>query len=272
MSDYKNFKQCAVIIATHNGAKYLKQQLTSIKQQISVQPIIYYSDDASCDNSIEILEKFKCINLNAEKKTYGSSAANFINAIRKYTPNDYEDYIFLSDQDDVWLPNKMQEAIAALQETQCDAYSGSFYSWDLSKRKIWYTNKYFEQNEVDYLFRSPGPGFTFCLTRVAYMKIQHDLEKHVDKYHNVRWHDWLIYAVARKLGVKWFIDDKPFTLYRLHGDNDTGQITSFRTVANRLKFLLNGDYRKQVKILVDCLHDTRIRLAVNRFNILDRFL
>jgi rhamnosyltransferase len=270
MSNFEKNISCAVIIATYNGERYLKEQLVSIRQQIDVQANIYYSDDESKDDSRTILENLGCINLNSEERAYGSSAANFLNALSKYKINDHEDYIFLSDQDDIWLPNKMIEAVAALEKNNSDAYSGSFFSWNIRNRQLRYTNKNFQQNDIDYFFRSPGPGFTFCITRRAFQIIQTHLKINSEKYQNIRWHDWLLYAIARENGIKWFIDRTPYALYRLHENNDTGQITSILNLSKRLQFLLYGDFREQVNILLEGQSPNRLSLAMKRFSISDR--
>ena len=270
MIETEKNKNCAVILATHNGGEYLEQQLNSIQNQIGVKIQVYYSDDASEDNSQELVERFGCINLNSKRSAYGSSAANFINAICKYETKQDEEYIFLSDQDDIWLPNKMTTAINSLENSQSDIYSGSFYAWSDIAKKVKYVNKSFKQNDIDFFFRSPGPGFTFCFSRTAFEEIQLHLRNNSKAYINVRWHDWLIYAIARKLGKKWYIDCKPFSLYRLHLKNDTGQITSLNHLNERMKFLLNGNYRYQVNILLDPINDDKLARTLKRFNWLDR--
>lgn len=270
MIEAEKKKNCAVILAVRNGSEYLETQLTSIKNQIGVKTKVYYSDDASRDNSQELAEKFGCINLNSVENAYGSSAANFINAICKYETKQDEDYIFLSDQDDIWLPDKMIAAINTLEISQSDIYSGSFYAWNNADRTVKYVNKNFKQNDIDFYFRSPGPGFTFCFTRSAFGEIQLHLRNNSKEYINVRWHDWLIYALARRLGKKWYIDCKPFSLYRLHSKNDTGQITSLNHLKKRVQFLLSGKYRDQINILFDPSSENKLARKLKRFNWLDR--
>jgi rhamnosyltransferase len=270
MIEIKHKRNCAVILASHNGEAYLSQQLSSIKEQTGVNTNIYYSDDESSDGSKEILNTFRCINLNHSADRFGSAAANFLNAIRKYEPPDNEQYIFFSDQDDIWLPNKMQAAICALEKNGCDAYSGSFYAWNVNKKTVKYVNKKFSQNKIDHLFRSPGPGFTFCLTRNAFAEIKEVINQNQNKFQNIRWHDWLIYSIARNRGLNWFIDCEPYALYRLHDQNDTGQMTSINEMMVRLKFVLSGKFGEQVRLLVDDKQSNRIWTALQRMTIRDR--
>ena len=65
----------------------------------------------------------------------------------------------------------------------------------------------------------------------------------------VRWHDWLLYLVALELGKKWFIDNQAHALYRLHNNNDTGQITSLKQFWDRLIYVISGNFFCEVSLL-----------------------
>ena len=96
----------SVCLATYNGEKYLKQQLESILSQINPDDEIVISDDASTDKTISIIESFndKRITLLIRTTNHGLKN-NFENAIKHAKG----DYIFLSDQDDVWLDSKVSK-------------------------------------------------------------------------------------------------------------------------------------------------------------------
>lgn len=92
----------SVCLATFNGEKYIKEQLESIICQIGVDEIIV-SDDGSTDNTIKIINS---ISDNRIKLIHGPCKGyirNFDNAIKHASG----DVIFLSDQDDIWMPNKV---------------------------------------------------------------------------------------------------------------------------------------------------------------------
>lgn len=260
--------KCIVLLATFNGEKFLHEQISSIQTQIGVKSKIYFSDDCSSDNSSEICSKHGCINLNPNKMKFGSAAMNFFHLIDNIKLFDSVEYIFLSDQDDIWKPNKMISAIDALRETSAEAYSGSYVTCDINGNSKRYVNKSFKQTDVDYFFRSPGPGFTFCFSRYAFEQIKETLE-HTEDKKDIRWHDWFIYAQARIINLKWFIDNRAFALYRIHDHNDTGQISSVNQLITRFKFLMSGSYRQQVLLMtIGSLHP--LRHQVIRFNFLDK--
>ena len=95
-------------MCTYNGAKYVEEQLESIVHQSYAPFQIIISDDASTDNTLEILEKWSVkypdlIEIYPHEKNLGYNK-NFEFALSKATG----DYIALSDQDDVWYPEKLE--------------------------------------------------------------------------------------------------------------------------------------------------------------------
>lgn len=94
----------SVCIATYNGEKYINEQINSIILQLTNEDEIIISDDHSTDNTINLLEDYNDprikIFYNEHEKGYTS---NFQNSLQKANGK----YIFLSDQDDKWIDNKL---------------------------------------------------------------------------------------------------------------------------------------------------------------------
>jgi glycosyltransferase involved in cell wall biosynthesis len=105
----------SVSMITFQGAAYLKAQMDSILgQSIPVHEIIV-CDDGSTDGTKEILatyaESHPHIQLHFNEKNLGT-VANMQQCLRKTTG----DLIFLADQDDVWLPTKVEKTLAFFQD------------------------------------------------------------------------------------------------------------------------------------------------------------
>ena len=101
----------SVAICTYNGEKFIEQQLQSILNQTLRVDEIVISDDNSDDKTIEILEQYKflypdIISINRNDLNVGT-IRNFEIVISHTTG----DFIFLSDQDDIWLPKKVETTI-----------------------------------------------------------------------------------------------------------------------------------------------------------------
>ncbi|HEC1758836.1 TPA: glycosyltransferase family 2 protein [Campylobacter lari] len=108
----------AIILATYNGEIYLKQQIDSILDQTYKNIKIYIGDDNSKDGTMNIIKAYK--NLHPDKITYYQNKTNigFIKNFEKLLQITKENYIAFSDQDDIWLPNKLEEQIKAIKEVE----------------------------------------------------------------------------------------------------------------------------------------------------------
>ncbi|GAB6011246.1 glycosyltransferase [Viscerimonas tarda] len=99
-------------MATYNGTKYIKEQVESILCQLSDDDELIISDDASTDNTIAILSelkdsRIKIYNFQRNKKGLSNhilTTSNFENALKQAKG----EFIFLSDQDDIWDANKLK--------------------------------------------------------------------------------------------------------------------------------------------------------------------
>ena len=96
----------SVAMATYNGAKYLREQIESVLNQLNMGDELIISDDGSTDETVNIINSYT-----SDKRVYfyknpskvKGVITNFENAISMTT----QEIVFLCDQDDVWLPNKI---------------------------------------------------------------------------------------------------------------------------------------------------------------------
>lgn len=108
----------SVCIATHNGGSFLKEQLTSILCQIGENDEVIISDDGSTDDTLKIINGFNdkriiVVNQKSHKglPAHEYATLNFENALKA----SHGDFIFLSDQDDVWVNNKIEVMMGYLK-------------------------------------------------------------------------------------------------------------------------------------------------------------
>ncbi|MEH6307013.1 glycosyltransferase family 2 protein [Olivibacter sp. CPCC 100613] len=105
----------SVALCTYNGEKFIRKQINSILSQTYKNIEVVIVDDASSDSTLNIIEEFT--KRDARIKCFRNPAnigfnANFEKAIRLCSG----DYIAISDQDDIWLPNKIQVLLEAIGE------------------------------------------------------------------------------------------------------------------------------------------------------------
>jgi len=106
-------ERVSVAMCTYNGARFLADQLASIASQHRLPDEIVVCDDGSTDGTIDVLDEFKRrapfpLRLIVNERNLGSTK-NFEQALRLCEG----DIVFLSDQDDVWLPEKTQRVLEA---------------------------------------------------------------------------------------------------------------------------------------------------------------
>lgn len=112
----------SVVIATYNGSKFLPEQLDSIYNQTYKNIEVIVCDDKSTDATVEILKRYQ--------ETYG--LRYYINEHTQGVIKNFEkgisyatgSYIALSDQDDVWLPNKLALSLDQLREVEGEYTTG----------------------------------------------------------------------------------------------------------------------------------------------------
>lgn len=201
----------SVCIATYNGEKYIKEQLESILNNICYDDEIIVSDDGSNDNTLNILNEYseKYSNIKIIEGPKKGVIQNFQNAIY----NAKGDFIFLSDQDDIWESNKVACVMkylnkkyslvvhdASLIDGEGEKIGDSFYKIRKSKAGL---IKNFIKN-----------GYIGCC-----MAFTSDMKKYILPIpDNIEMHDWWIGLVSEIYGRTIFIEDK-LIRYRRHEKN-----------------------------------------------------
>ncbi|MGL6604456.1 glycosyltransferase [Aeromonas hydrophila] len=247
-------KKVGVLLAAFNGEPWLAEQVLSILEQKCVDVHLYISLDKSDDSSMSICNKFcleyKNVTLLPYGATFGGAGKNFYRLFIDVDISDY-DFIALSDQDDIWNPDKLISSVDILSEY--DGYSSNVIAFWEDGREI-LINKAQEKKEWDYLFEAAGPGCTYVLRRDVAIKFKTWLIEHYDKItHDIALHDWLIYAFCRHFGYRWFIDPRPGMRYRQHANNQVGTNNSISAAQKRLLLIKRKWYRNQVTKIAEHL-------------------
>lgn len=199
----------SVCIATYNGEKYLRQQIESILPQLSIEDEIVISDDCSTDRTVEILKVFndERIKIFVNESNLGV-VENFENAIKQ----SIGEYVFLSDQDDVWEPNKV-ETIKQLLQT-----------YDFVSHNAEIINDEGERQGVDYFsVRKTKYGYLNNLWKMGYLGCcmafnRKCLTDILPFPKGILWHDMWIAAILH-LKYKGTISELCLINYRRHDSN-----------------------------------------------------
>ena len=236
-------------MAAYNGINWIQEQVVSIFNQKKVNFKIYISVDCSTDYTKEFLEKLYSndsrIIILPYGETFGAAAPNFYRLIRDVDFSEF-DYVAFSDQDDIWLPEKLHRATTVMTEGGFDGYSSDVIAfWKNGKRKL--LKKSQPQCKYDYLFEGAGPGCTCVMTNKLATALKERVVENWEIANSIDWHDWLAYAFARANNFKWFIDSRPGMLYRQHENNQIGINAGFKAFYKRAKQILSGYGFEQVR-------------------------
>lgn len=219
----------SVAIATYNGQEFIKEQLLSILNQTMPVDEIVICDDQSSDDTVKIIQELLCdkIYLYQNEKNLGYKL-NFKKAL-SYCKGDY---IFLCDQDDIWLENKVEVMTQIMNEDKNIKVLASTYDLidendnpihiDINPKfsnKNMYKCKVkpnalvkvpFERLIVENSFQ----GCALCLRKQVNEKFQRCFS---DDFH----HDWLINILASEQNGMYFLNI-PLFHYRIHSKNTIG--------------------------------------------------
>ncbi len=218
----------SILMAVYNGEKYLAQQIESILAQNFTDWKLVICDDRSSDSSFEIIEKFsdmypdKIVAYRNEVPT-GSAQANFMNML-KYSDTEYT---MFSDQDDVWLPEKialtltemkrMEKAhgdVPLLVHTDMAVVDSDLSEIEHSFMKYCGLNA--RKKTLNYLVvQNNISGCTMMINR-ALLELVKDAPST-----DMIMHDWWFGLAASAFGAVGFVNSST-SLYRQHDSNELG--------------------------------------------------
>jgi len=225
----KNFNEnkISVALCTYNGEIYLREQLESILEQTLPPDEIIICDDGSTDATIKILEEFRrksftSVKVYCNKENLGVSK-NFEKAISLCSG----DIIFLSDQDDVWLPNKI-EKICKVFETnpKCSYIFSDAYIVDKDLKSLGYTmfqsinfnksnrKQFYEGKQLNILLGGN-------VVTGATLAFRSKMKNFIIPIPKIWLHDAWIAIIGSILGEGYFIEE-PLIYYRQHNYQLTG--------------------------------------------------
>lgn len=222
----KQTKKIDILLATYNGATYIREQIESILNQNYQNIQLIISDDKSTDNTVEILKEYEKkderVKIYLQEQNLG-----YINNFEFLLKQVENEIYMLSDQDDVWLPEKIEKTLEQLEKEQADLVFGdlevvdkelntiypSFNEYMLLDRKI---KKQIGNYKLEYLYN--------CVTGCTIMSkkewVQKILPIPIDCKKYVAHDHWmgLIIALNGKIA---YVDGK-YIKYRQHGKNQIG--------------------------------------------------
>lgn len=228
-----------ILLSTYNGEKYLEEQLDSILNQKGDFSLkILVRDDGSKDGTLEILEKYS---QKMEMQIIRGENIGVNKSLKELFMNcDTNcDYFSISDQDDVWLENKIQTAIESLSKNKnkLKMFASRSLVTDINMNVIGKTQD--PGNRVSYynaMVQNVCPGHTQVFNKDVILKLKQNYSE------NIFVIDWWIYLLVSSMGEITF-DRRCFVKHRQHGLNSAGyELNFWKKMKKRINFL--NKYKK----------------------------
>ena len=234
-------KTISIAMATFNGEKFLRDQLSSLAHQSRLPDELVVTDDSSTDQTVQILKEFQAsapfavrISVNDRRLGY---AENFLLAASQCK----SDLVAFCDQDDVWMENKLARCIAEFDSQGVYLVAHAMLEVDSDLKTICHSPAIRKSCTVSQGNETPSLRWSLGCAEVMRREVIQELlacwpadhEQHAARFNlKLLGHDEIAYFLANGLGDIRFLAE-PLIRYRVHGSNVTN---SLPTLGQRLRF------------------------------------
>lgn len=237
----KHLPKINILLSTYNGEKYLREQLDSIFQQTFQNFTLYIRDDASSDTTVELLHSYI--------QDHSEFASKIVLLPNPYCENlgymgsfwkllelsGNAEYYAFCDQDDIWLPDKLESGVKYLEKESSKIPVLYFSNYHYCDGKL---NKLHEAPKVslpitfrDVLFYTPAFGFSIIINK----KLR-DMALRTTDRTNLP-HDGWVQKIAAAFGKILYNPDCT-ALYRRHSSAVT---SSNAQLTSAIKYWMKND-------------------------------
>ncbi len=263
---------CTVAMCTYNGSQFLEEQLFSLTKQTRLPDELVVCDDDSNDRTFQILEDFAKTAPFPVKISRNSKNLGYIKNFEKCTLLTSGDVVFFCDQDDIWMPDKI-EKIMHVFEVRPDV------------GLVLNNNSFIDAHNHPICVREKGLG----MTKLPREKLAHELKEHSTLFfitkqpgswsgccmaYRRKWNDlitpfitqiphdcWCLHCLGICANVV-YLDEK-LNQYRRHAGNVTiGPRKPFRfwrklwnSIKKRWYFIILGGKRRDYIIISKKIHE-----------------
>lgn len=260
-------------MGAYNGAKYIGEQLQSIANQTHPNWRLIVSDDGSTDGTRAHIDRhtdgWQDGQVEVRQGPKKGFCQNFLSMA--CDPTIEADYYAFSDQDDVWLPEKLEVAIAHIEKkarpVEPYLYCGrTTYVKENLKPYAQSPHFVYPRSFRNALIQSIAGGNTMVFNGAA-----KELIEKAGPVPAVS-HDWWLYQLITGAGGRVYYDPDSYILYRQHEDALIGGNNSIKDRLERVTMVFRGQFRAWSDQNIEALNQARHCLNQNAEEILDLFI
>lgn len=270
----------SVAMATYNGARYVEEQLESIRIQTMPVDEVRICDDCSSDRTVEVVQAYIrehglegswSIEVNSRNLGY---ASNFMKVVGQTTG----EYVFFCDQDDIWIEDRVERMIGLMEQHADMLLLGSEFESFVSSKDApsvpgWEQKRMRHDESLEKMTYNPANIFIGC--QGCTMCMRRELLDRAMPYWYTGWaHDEFAWKLALCMDGLYMYHS--YTLKRrLHSNNVT--MHKVRDISKRLRYLTelqdshmatlkyareNDLTQSQIALLEKNIRATRLRIEL----------
>lgn len=273
MKKHPTTPNVVVLMGTYNGAKFLSEQLDSIAAQSHTNWRLIASDDGSLDGTLDVLRQYQrewgADRLEIRRGPQQGFAKNFLSMA--CDPSIEGDLFAFCDQDDVWLPEKLEVAVEYLDQPRRTklpyVYCGRTH----------YVTETLEDCGDSPMFVYPRSFRNALVQSIAggnTMVFNPRAKRLLEKagVQDVVAHDWWTYLLVKAAGGKVYYDPIPHIYYRQHPAALIGGNSSKAARFERFKLLMLGRFRGWNDMHIAALQQNRGLMSESSLETFDQFV
>ena len=259
----------AILLCVRNGEEFIREQMDSYFSQEHSNWELWVSDDGSTDATRAIVGEYagrgkRITILDGPCRGF---AENFLFTAQAVETD--ADYFAWSDQDDIWLPDKLARAVRCLEEMnreRATLYFGRTTVVDRHNKFMYLSPKFTRPPDFqNALCQNIGAGNTMVFNRKTRALLSFGALPHV------YYHDWWAYMLVAGCGGSLWYDPEPCLRYRQHGANLTGTNIGLDPRLQRCRLLFQGAMREWNRANIAALEERRDLLTPENRKVIDEF-
>lgn len=220
-----------ILLSTYNGERFLAEQIKSIQEQTYTEWKLLIRDDGSTDQTRFIIEQFVAEDERIRFiNTENEGNVGVIESFYRLLKYEKADIYFFSDQDDVWLPEKVALSLAEAQKRPVEQPLMVYMDLTVVNQNLEVLFDSMIRSQSHHANTSLVEELTENTVTGGVAMVNHALAELWTDTEDIIMHDWYLALLATAFGELVYID-QPGELYRQHDNNVLGA----RTLSKRIK-------------------------------------